>query len=66
MATNLKLDEQLLLLAFQLSGRKTRREAVTEALQEYVSRRQQRDALQLRNQIDFDPSYDYKSQRSQP
>ncbi len=66
MATNLKLNDELLHLAFQLSGRKTKREAVTEALEEYVARRQQREALKLQGKIDFDPTYDYKVQRSTP
>ena len=36
MATNLELDYKLIETARKLGGHKTRREAVTRALQEYV------------------------------
>lgn len=63
MATNLNLDDDLIREVLELSGHRTKREAVTEALKEYVARRKQIAALQLRGQIDFDPDYDYKEQR---
>lgn len=63
MATNLKLDDGLLNEALSLSGFRTKREAVTMALQEFVARRKQQKALQLEGTIDFDPDYDYKEQR---
>lgn len=63
MATNLKLDDDLLDEALKLSGFRTKREAVTLALQEFVARRRQQQALKLRGMIDFDPDYDYKQHR---
>ena len=63
MATNLKLDDDLVDEALNLSGFRTKREAVTLALQEFVARRRQQQALKLRGKIDFDPDYDYKSHR---
>jgi len=36
---------------------------VTEALQEYIQRRQQAKIVDLFGTIDFDPKYDYKKQR---
>lgn len=63
MATNLKLDDDLLDEALKLSGFRTKREAVTLALQEFVARRRQQQALKLRGKIDFDPDYDYKQHR---
>ena len=66
MATHLKLDEGLLEEALRLSGFRTKKEAVTLALQEFVARRRQRAALRLEGKIDFDPDYDYKQQRSRP
>ncbi len=63
MATNLKLDEGVLAEAFKLSGLKTKREAVMQALQEYIQRRQQLGVLKLRGTIDYDPDYDYKAER---
>ena len=43
---------------------KTKKAAVTQALQEYIQKRQQLKALELFGTIDYDPSYDYKAQRS--
>lgn len=63
MATNLNLDDQLVTEALALSGLKTKRDAVNEALREFVARRRQRGVLKLRGKIDFDPGYDYKEQR---
>jgi Arc/MetJ family transcription regulator len=63
-ATNLHIDEQLLEEALRVSGKKTKREVVNEALEEYVRSRKQKDILDLFNKIDFDKSYDYKQARS--
>jgi len=63
MATNLKIDDSLLNEALKLSGFRTKREAVTLALTEFVERRRQRQVLKLEGKIDFDPEYDYKAQR---
>jgi Arc/MetJ family transcription regulator len=63
MATNLNLDDALLDEALKLSGKKTKREAVNAALQEFVSRRKQRRILDLFGQLDWDPRYDYKKER---
>ena len=46
MATNLALDPDLLDEALRLSGEKTKKAAVTKALQEFVSRRRQKELLQ--------------------
>jgi len=64
MYTNLKLDDGLLAEAVQVSGLKTKREAVTLALQEFVNKHRQRKFLELAGTIDFDPDYDYKAERS--
>lgn len=63
MATNLKIDDALLSEALKLSGFRTKREAVNEALREFVERRRQRKVLKLAGKIEFDPSYDHKAQR---
>ena len=64
MPTNLNIDDELLAEALRLSGKKTKRETVDAALQEYVSRRKQRGILQLFGKLEWDPRYDYKSERS--
>lgn len=63
MATNLKIDDGLLDEALELSGFRTKREAVTLALQEFVARRRQLQVLKLKGKIDFDTDYDYRKQR---
>jgi len=63
MATNLALDDRLIREAQVAGGHKTKKEAVTSALQEYVARRKQRGVLKLAGQIEFDPSYRYKKAR---
>ena len=63
MATNLKIDDDLLVEALKLSGFRTKREAVTLALEEFVARRRQKEVLDLEGTIDFDPDYDYLAQR---
>jgi hypothetical protein len=62
-ATNLALDDSLIEKARVAGGHRTKREAVTAALREYVRHRQQTDILQLFGTIAFDPGYDYKADR---
>lgn len=63
MATNLKIDDALLNAALKLGGRRTKRETVNLALEEFVLRRRQRELFLLEGTIDFDPEYDYKAER---
>ena len=63
MATNLAIDETLLEEAKRISGRRTKRETVNEALAEYIQRRRQQEILELFGTIDFHPDYDPKAQR---
>ena len=63
MATNLALDDGLLQEALKIGGKATKRETVTEALQEYISRRKQVGVLELFGSVDYDRKHDYKKQR---
>jgi Arc/MetJ family transcription regulator len=63
MATNLDLDEKLVEAVRRLSGHRTKKAAVTEALEEYVRRRKQLKFKELFGTIDFDPDFDYKKFR---
>ena len=63
MATNLALDDRLLEEARRIGGKATKRETVTEALEEYISRRKQAGVVDLFGTVDYDPKYDYKKQR---
>ena len=64
MATNLALDPELLDRAYLLSGEATKKAAVTRALQEFIARREQRRVADLFGKLDWDSSFDYKSERS--
>lgn len=63
MATNLALDDRLLEEACRIGRQPTKKAVVTEALQEYIQRRTQREILDLFGKIDIDPDYDYKQER---
>lgn len=63
MATNLALDDRLIEEARRTGRHKTKKEAVTAALDEYVRRRKQLRLLKLFGTIDYDPTYDYKAER---
>jgi Arc/MetJ family transcription regulator len=64
MPTNLNLDDRLLEDAWRLSGKRTKREAVNEALHEYVQRRKQKRLLRLFGKLEWDAAYDHKKDRS--
>ena len=63
MATNLAIDDKLIDEARRVGNHKTKKEAVTTALQEYVQRRKQLEILKFFGTIDYDPAYDYKKTR---
>jgi Arc/MetJ family transcription regulator len=63
MATNLALDDKLIEEAKRAGDHKTKREAVTAALNEYVRRKKQVRLLDAFGTFDFDPAYDYKAAR---
>lgn len=63
MPTNLAIDDRLLDEAQRISGHRTKKATVTEALEEYIQRRKQARILELFGKVDFDMKYDYKKQR---
>jgi hypothetical protein len=63
MATNLALDDSLIEEARKVGGHRTKKEAVTAALAEYVRRRKQMEIVKLFGTIDYDPTYDDKAER---
>jgi Arc/MetJ family transcription regulator len=63
MPTNLAIDDRLIEEARQVGHHKTKKEAVTAALSEYVAQRKRLEILSLFGTIDFDPHYDYKAGR---
>ena len=63
MPTNLAIDDRLIEQARRTGKHKTKKEAVTAALEEYIQRRKQQELLSDFGTIDFDPKYDYKAER---
>jgi hypothetical protein len=64
MATNLAIDPKLVDLALEVSGERTKKAAVTKALQEFIARRKQKRLLDLMGKLEWDDTYDYKAERS--
>ena len=62
-ATNLAIDDELINQAKTVGHHKTKREAVTAALEKYVQWHKQQQILEHFGTIDFDPEYDYKKMR---
>ena len=63
MATNLQVDDRLIIKAVELGRHKTKKAAVTEALIEYIEHLEQEKILLMFGTVDYDPKYDYKKQR---
>ena len=63
MATNLAIDPALIERALELSGERTKKAAVTLALEEFIARRKQRSLLDLMGKLEWAPDYDYKKER---
>ena len=64
MPTNLAIDDRLIEEARKLGRHRTKKDAVTAALDEYIQRRKQQDILPLFGTIDYDRSYNYKKERA--
>jgi Arc/MetJ family transcription regulator len=63
MPTNLAIDDRLLNEAVRISGYKTKRETVNEALREFIQRRQRLELVKLFGKVEYDARYDYKKER---
>ena len=64
MATNLSIDPELLDKALEVSGEKTKKAAVTQALVEFIAKREQTRVKELFGQLEWDAEFDYKKERS--
>ena len=60
---NRGISDKLIEEARRLGRHRTKTEAVTAALHEYIIHRRQLEVLQLFGTIDFDPNYSYKAER---
>ena len=64
MATNLSIDPDLIERALEVSGERTKKAAVTRALEEFIMRRKQKRLLDLMGKLEWDKTFDYKAARS--
>jgi Arc/MetJ family transcription regulator len=63
MATNLALDDKLIVQAQKAGRHRTKKEAVTAALKEYVAHKKSLGVTKSFGAIDFDDNYNYKKAR---
>ena len=63
MSTNLALDDKLIDAARRAGKHKTKKAAVTAALEEYVQRHDQMRITELFGKVDYYADYDYKALR---
>lgn len=63
MPTNLNLDDKLIERARRAGRHKTKKEAVTAALREYIQHRQRLRVLKMAGRVDYAPDHDYKAER---
>ncbi len=64
MATNLAIDDDLLVIAQDIAGIKTKKETVNLALKEFIQRRKQKEIFDLFGSVEYDDDYDYKKMRN--
>lgn len=64
MATNLQIDDRLLLKAKRAGGFRTKRDTVNTALAEYVEKREQQNILALFGSVDIAPDFNHKELRA--
>jgi hypothetical protein len=65
MPTNLAIDDDLLQQAFELSGFRTKREAVNDALREYIAYRLRLKSIESFGTFDLIPYEEVKQLRKQ-
>jgi hypothetical protein len=63
MATNLAINAELINEAKRIGGHRTKKEAVSIALKEYIQHRKQKGIINLFGKIDYAEDYDYKEMR---
>jgi hypothetical protein len=62
--SNLSLDPGLIEMAVEVGGERTKKAAVTRALQEYTARRSQKHLLELMGKLEWSESLECKAERS--
>ena len=63
MATNLGIDDQLLDKALKISGFRTKKDTVNEALKEFIRKREQKKVIELFGTVEYYDDYHPKKYR---
>lgn len=63
MRTNIDIDDELIAEAARLTGIKTKKELVHQALKILIESKKRRSLLELVGKVELDPDYDYKAAR---
>jgi Arc/MetJ family transcription regulator len=63
MRTNVVLDDELVRQAFEVTGLRTKKELLHEALRELIRVRKRRDLTELAGRIQFRDDFDHKALR---
>lgn len=66
MATNLALNDELIREAVKIGGHKTKKAAVTAALEEYIRMRKRLGILDWVGKVEYYEDYDHKALRRKP
>jgi len=61
MRTNIDIDDELIAEAAKLTGIKTKKELVHQALKTLIESKKRRSLLELVGKVELDPDYDYKA-----
>lgn len=64
MATNLAIDDKLLITAQGIGGIKTKKDTVNLALKEFIQRRKQEEIIEIFGKIKYDDDFNYKKMRN--
>lgn len=64
MATNLQIDDNLIMRAVELGQHRTKKDAVTQALTDYIHHLEQEKVLSVFGSLDYAPGHSYKKQRA--
>jgi Arc/MetJ family transcription regulator len=63
MPTNLALSDELIAEAVKVGNHRTKRDAVTAALEEYIRMKKRLRLLEMEGKVDFWPGYNHKNGR---
>lgn len=63
MTISLSINRELLDRALEVSGERTKKAAVTKALEEFIARHQQKRLLDLVGNLERDDGFNYKAER---